>query len=206
MYAVGGDSSSGSAQDVSQDRNVSQDRSRANGFADAFDDALHMMQQLSPTLGDIEARMRHLAAAVDVLTEKIDRAGGTAAPAAAPALAPRHRFVFKVGPQHPPSDMFAQLQQAEGSEYGNSELVFLDDKFFWQSWKAGTQYITKIKVLGSYGGSFYKVSLALRDEKNGINDVTEEGYMTPSQYKKLCIFVVSRSLRDDLLDPGIGLK
>jgi hypothetical protein len=195
MYAVGG------SQDVSQDRgsqDVSQDRSRANGFADAFADAVErdavpILQQLWKNLGDIDLRMRRLAAAKPA-----------AAPAAAPALATRHRFVFKEGPQHPDYDIFEELKQAECTKFGESDLVFLHGKFFLESWAAGTQYITKIKVLGRYGGDFCRVSLALRDDKNLLDDVTKLGFMTASQYKRLCIFVVSRSLRDDLLDAGIG--
>ena len=62
----------------------------------------------------------------------------------------------------------------------------------------------KDQGLGRYGGDFCRVSLALRDDKNLLDDVTKLGFMTASQYKRLCIFVVSRSLRDDLLDTGIG--
>jgi hypothetical protein len=163
-------------------------------------------QTLVTTLGGLEARMQRLAATVDVLTEKIDRAGDAVAPVAAPAprAPPRLRFVFMEETlRNPSNEFFERLRTAENTEENKSDLVFVKEKFFCQSWANGTQYIKKIQNLGKYT-TCYRVSFLLHDEKQQMAPETKIGFMSQWQYKKLCIFVVSNSGSDEYLDPGIG--
>ena len=182
-------------------------------FHRAHEDTLQMMdatKTLETTLRGLEARMQRLAATVNVLTEKIDRAGGAAAPVAAPVAAPaprappRLRFVFLEEAQRNPSnEFFDRLETAEKTEENKSELVFVKEKFFCLSWADGKQHITKIENLGNYL-TCCRVSLTLRDDNRKKADEKKVGFMTKWQYKRLCIFVVSNSGSDECLAPGIG--
>ena len=128
-------------------------------FHRAHEDTLQMMdatQTLVTTLRGLEARMQRLAATVNVLTEKIDRAGGAAATVAAPVAAPaprappRLRFVFiEEAQRNPSNEFFERLERAEKTEENKSELVFVKEKFFCLSWADGKQHITMIANLGN---------------------------------------------------------
>ncbi len=123
--------------------------------------------------------------------------------APAPPAPTRLRFVFKEAVTNISNDFFDALRQAEDTEDDKSDLVFVKEKFFCQSWAKGTQYITKIENLGP-SATCNRVSLTLCDDNRQMGVEKKVGYMTKLQYKKLCIFVVSNSGSDELLDPGIG--
>jgi hypothetical protein len=155
-------------------------------------------------LGNVEARMRDLTEAVDNL---IERARGAAAPAPAPAAAPaptNHFFVFaETENQQPVQDMENKLMLMEHDIEKMDEISFYDDKFQFID-NCISPYIEKIKAMASVyrGCNYVKVCITVRDE---FRDSLENkiGFMTLDQYKKLCIFVISRSGSDDLLDPGL---
>lgn len=96
------------------------------------------------------------------------------------------------------------LKNMEGETDSMDEILFRNNKFQFIG-DDGTLHIEKIKVVGSAyrGGNYLKVCITGRKELNNLL-VNKIGFMTLEQHKKLCIFVISSSGSDDILEPGLN--
>lgn len=156
-------------------------------------------------LDGVETRMCRLAQSVDVLTDQVHVLTQNVQKAGTHAAAHEARRDVLLFFWIQPFWSVGSFADFTSDRENMCELAWLGGKFYF----SGTgQYITKCAILNTIRAQkVVKVSITRNDR--GL-EYAKHGFMPTSQYKALCIFIISRSgsteLLDDVIEDHIAFK
>lgn len=150
-------------------------------------------------LDGVETRMHRLAQSVDVLTDQVHVLTQNVHKAGTHAAAHEaRRDVFPFFFWIQPFWSVGSFQDFTSDRDNMYQLAWLRGKFYLNDTE---QYITKCAILITIP-EHKVVKVSIKTHDRGV-DIEKHGFMPTSQYKALCIFIISKSGSTDLLDDVI---